>query len=203
MLVVAVTAQLRDVLALRRVVEVGEARVVELQVAAAELAEASDLLAIGGREIGPELIEVGVDRLVDGRTAPAVVHHARRRDREFRHRGRDVLAQEGEIVREDRVLEPHGRADAHRGRREADSTAGVLELHDEVRRELLDAAELVDEIHVPGAPAKLAVGRRLQADGLLHPDALADRLVLDAAQFVRVDGAGGVSGARLEQLGRT
>ena len=51
----------RDVLALRRVVEVGEARVVELEVRAAELAEAAHLLAVGGGQVGPERVEVRVD----------------------------------------------------------------------------------------------------------------------------------------------
>ncbi len=59
------------------------------------------------------------------------------------------VAQEGEVVGEDRVLEPHGRGDTHRSRREADRAGLVPELDDEVGRQLLDAAELVDEVHVP------------------------------------------------------
>ena len=45
---------------------------------------------------------------------------------------------------------------------------------------LLDAAELVDEVHVPGRAAELAVGGRAQADVLLQLDRVADRVVLDA-----------------------
>ena len=44
-LVLGVVAELADLLALARIVEVGEARVVELQVGAAELAEPPHLLA--------------------------------------------------------------------------------------------------------------------------------------------------------------
>ena len=82
-----------------------------------------------------------------------------------------------------------------------DAAAAVLELDREVGGELLDAAELVDEVHVPGAAAQLAVGRRLQADGLLHAHALADGVVLDPAQLVRVDRPGGVIGTRLQKRG--
>ena len=46
-----VAADRHDVLALRRVVDVGEARVIELQVATAEVVDALSLLAVGGREI--------------------------------------------------------------------------------------------------------------------------------------------------------
>ena len=47
--------------ALVGVVHVGEARVVELEVRAAELAQSPHLLAVGGGQVGPERIEVGVD----------------------------------------------------------------------------------------------------------------------------------------------
>ena len=50
-----------------------------------------------------------------------------------------------------------------------------------------DAAELVDEVHVPRGAAELAVGGRLQPDLLLLAHDVADRLVLDAAQLVGVD----------------
>ena len=47
----------------------------------------------------------------------------------------------------------------------------------------LIAADLVEEIHVPGAAAKLAVGDALEPDLLLHPDYFANGFVLDAAQL--------------------
>jgi hypothetical protein len=55
---------------------------------------------------------------------------------------------------------------------------------------------------VPRRTPELAVGRRLQADVLLLADDVTDRLVLDAAQLVVVDAAGGVVRARLHQLRR-
>ena len=76
-------------LAQLRVVEVGEARVVELQVAAAGRGERRDLGAVGRGEVGPERLEVRVDLACDRGAAAAVVHHARRRDRQLRRaRGR-------------------------------------------------------------------------------------------------------------------
>jgi len=45
----------------------------------------------------------------------------------------------------------------------------------------LNPADLVEEIHVPGAAAKLAVGHPFEAHLLLHRDGVANRLVLDAA----------------------
>ena len=52
------------------------------------------------------------------------------------------------------------------------------------------------------AAAELAVGDGLEADVLLHPDARADRLVLDGVQLGRVDGAERELGAGVQQLGR-
>src|SRR6516164_8096549 len=51
-----------------------------------------------------------------------------------------------------------------------------LELDLDVARSLLDAAELIDEIHVPRRAAELPVGRRLQADVVLHLHDRANRL---------------------------
>ena len=55
---------------------------------------------------------------------------------------------------------------------------------------LVDAAELVDEVHVPGRTAELAVGRGPQADVFLHPYDVGDGRVLDGAQVIVGDLAG-------------
>ena len=65
--------------------------------------------------------------------------------------------------------------------RELDVALGVVELDRQVARRLGDAVERVDEVHVPGGAAELAVGDRLQPDLLLHAHDVADRLVLDRA----------------------
>jgi hypothetical protein len=53
-LVLGVVAALGQLLPLGRVVEVGQAGVVQLQVLAAEPGQRRDLGGIGGREVGPE-----------------------------------------------------------------------------------------------------------------------------------------------------
>ena len=164
-LVLGVAADRAHVLALGRVVEVGEARVVELQVGAAQLAETPDLLGVGGGQVRPERVQVGVERLVDRRPAAAVVDHARRRDRELRR----LLAaprrlQELERVAEDRRRQPDPVVDVQRRRRELDRALLVAELHmQRLVEHLGDAVELVDEVHVPRRAAELAVGHGAQA----------------------------------------
>ena len=151
MQVAGVTADRLDVLALGRVVDVGEARVVELQVAAAEFVEALQLLRVGRGEVLPEDVEVGVYVTVDRRVAAPVVDHARRRNRQLRRLvGVSVIAHERERVREDRLAQPDLAGDAHRRRRIVIGAALALELHvQRLALDLGDAVELVDEVHVP------------------------------------------------------
>src|SRR5690606_9028413 len=88
--------------------------------------------------------------------------------------------------------------DPQRRGRELQPALLVAEPDRDVALDLAHAAELVDEVHVPGGAAELAVGGRPQADVLLHLDDLADLLVLDAAQLVRVDAPRGVVLAGLQ-----
>ncbi len=146
-----VAADRLDVLALGRVVDVGEAGVVELQVAAAELVGAVHLLGVGLDEVIPEGVDIRIDVAIDRRVAAAVMDHARRRDRQLRRLpGVRVVTQEGEGVGEDRLAQPDLAGDAHRRRRVVVGALLVLEL--DVQRlalDLGDALELVDEVHVP------------------------------------------------------
>ena len=182
-----VLAALGDLGALRRVVQVGQAGVVELQVACSPAsASRAHLIGVGGGQVGPELLHVRVDGRVDrGRAAP-VVDHVRRRDGQLRRRRRHrPTAGSGSRRRRSsgpcRILPSTCRAAGVN----SISPAGVVEPHGQVARRLADAAELVDEVHVPGRAAELAVGRRLQADVLLHRDHLGDGRVLDGPQLRR------------------
>jgi hypothetical protein len=65
-----------------------------------------------------------------------------------------------------------------------------------------DAAELVDEVHVPGSAAELAVGGGAQPGIFLHLHGFADRLVLDRAQLVTIDATRGVVITGLKQRRR-
>jgi hypothetical protein len=64
---------------------------------------------------------------------------------------------------------------------------------------LLDPVELVDEVHVPGGPAELAVGRALEAEVFLHAHDVGDGSVLDRAQLVGFDATCLEVVARLEE----
>ena len=178
-LAVGIAADRGDVLALMRVVQVGEARVVELEVAAAELAEAPYLFPISSGQVGPEGVEIRIDRLVDRGAAAAVVDHARRGDRQLRRGTVDRVAQEGEVVAEDRLAEADPAVDVHRGRGELDRAFLVAELDLQLARRLADAVERVDEVHVPRGAAELAVGRRLEPGLALKAHHVSDRVVLD------------------------
>ncbi len=186
------------VLALRRllgallgVVEVGEARVVELQVATAEVVHRTHLARVGGGEVRPELVDIRVDAAVDRGGPAAVVDHARRRDGELRHSG----------------SAPRLRGSGRRRRRSARSsrtfsrTARPAEVNSvspcslcmrtlDLLVGLGDPAELVDEVHVPRGAAELAVRGGLQPDLLLHRDHVPDGGVLRGPQVLGVEGAG-------------
>ena len=196
-LVLGVTADPGDELALAGVVHVREARVVELEVGAAELGEPAELFTIGGDDVVPELVEVVVDGLDRG-AACAVVEHARRGNGQLRGRGRGLRAEELEVVREDRLPEPDPAAEA-----EERPAAGRLDPPALVtldRRVLggddLDAVERGAEVVHPRAAPELAVGRGPEADLLLHAHDRRDRLVLERAEVPRVLGAG------MQELGR-
>ena len=203
-LLVAVLAARVELGALRGVVEVGEARVVELEVGAADVGEALDLQRVDVREVVPEVADVRVDRGVDRGPPAAVVDHARRGDRQLRRaRAADGIGEKREVLAEDRVVKRQALVHARPRRRELDRAPVVAEarLHRVLRA--LDAAELVDEVHVPGGAAQLPVGDRAQADLLLHRDRVANRLVLGGAQLLCGEAALVVRGAGLEQRRRT
>ena len=93
-------------------------------------------------------------------------------------------AEEREVVREDALLELQLPGDPHGRGRELDVTLLIVELHLQVVLRLGDAANLIDEVHVPGRAPVFAVGHGLQSDVLLHPDDGPDGGVLDAALLV-------------------
>jgi hypothetical protein len=151
-----------------------------MQVAAAELVNAGQLGRIGIRQVIPEQLDVRVDVAVDGRVTAAVVDHARRRDRQLRRLpGVGVVTQERERVGEDR-LRQRDLADLHRGRRVVVLVAGrVTELDVQaLALDLLDAAQRVDEVHVPRGAPQFPVGHGLQAGDALPLDHRRDRGVL-------------------------
>ena len=186
MQVLGVAALRGDQRALLGVVEVGQAGVVELEVGAAELAEPAHLLGVRRGEVGPERLEVGVDRLVDRGPAAAVVDHVGRGDGQLRDLvPLDHRLQELERVAEDRVAQPDPVVDAERRRLEVEVARLVVEVHGELLVGRVDALELVDEVHVPRRTPELAVGRGAQAGLPLERHDVADRGVLDLLEARR------------------
>jgi hypothetical protein len=59
---------------------------------------------------------------------------------------------------------------------------------------------LIDEVHVPGRPAKLTVGRGLQTEFFLKGDDRANGTVLDFTQCVAVDSSLGEVLSCLQQF---
>jgi hypothetical protein len=201
--VLCVLAALGYVRALRRVVHVGQGRVVELEVAAALRGEAPHLLVVGRTEVGPELLHFRVHVLVhDGPDARAVVDHRRRRDRELGHGIAGDGLQEREVLAEDRLVHAQPAGHLDRVRRVGDVALLIVEGGQQRAWHLGDAADLVDEVHVPGGAAELAVGHRPQPRLPLQRDHLADRVVLDRAQLPGGDLAFRPPPARLVQPGR-
>ena len=162
-----------------RVAQVGEAHVVELQVAAAGGVQLGDLGAIGVDEIGPVLVEIRVRLRVDDRPAAHEAGHARPGDRDLRRAVGDRV-EVGEGIDEDRPLVAH-LADDRRDRR-------ALALAGEVGRPLAlrqpDPGEPTEEVEVPPVAAELAVGDRVQPDRLFTGGELGDALVLDGLELV-------------------
>ena len=104
------------------------------------------------------------------------------------------------MVAEDAAIEIQLARHAQPGRREIDVALVAVKMHGDVLLDLLHAADLVHEVHVPRRAAKFAVGDALQADVLLHLHGSADRIVLDCLQLRRADAAVLVILARAQQL---
>ena len=127
---------------------------------------AAHLARVGRRQVGPELVLVGIDARIDGAPAAAVVHHARRRDGQLRRRRRDASTA-GTRRRSPKI--GVGRAPI---RPSTLSAADVKSRSPAALRKCTASLlvgrgrsppQLVDEVHVPGRAAELAVGRRPQA----------------------------------------
>ena len=135
--------------ALNRIIQIGQAGVVELEVGAAELREGGDLGGVGGAQVVPELVDVRVDRWVERGGSAPVVDHARGRNGQLRRQAGGVVAEEAEVVGEDGLWQGDAIVDGESGRLEGQPAFGVEELHLELLVGRTDPAEAVDEVHVP------------------------------------------------------
>jgi hypothetical protein len=124
------------------------------------------------------------------------------RDRQLRDAGCHVLREKREGVAEDRLGDADLAADVRERGHELDVALLVVERDLDLVVGGRDPVERIDEVHVPGAPPELAVGDPPQADLLLHADGVRDGTVLDRAQLLAGDPAGGRVLPRPEQLWR-
>src|SRR5215469_1142522 len=148
--VVGVLTARGDLGPLRRVVQVGQAGVVELQVGAAQGGQPGDFVGVGGGQVAPELLDVRVDLGIDRGGPAAVVDHVRRRDGQLRGRGARQRLQVGEVLFEDGLGHVDLGAHMQGGRGELDVAGRVVEPHRQVAGRLADPADLIDEVHMPG-----------------------------------------------------
>ena len=190
---VGVVAPIDRALPHHRVAQVGEVGVVELDVPAPGGVERGDLVAVAPRQIGEEVVEIGVRLDVDAGTAAPEVHHRGRRDRDLRRRRRhrgEVL----EVGDLDVADVPQRADDGQLRRRHVHGLGGVRARGDAAADG--DAVELLEEVEVEPCPAELAVGHRSHPDRLQLPHGVGDRLVLDGAQLVGADRSPAARSAR-------
>ncbi len=192
-----IVAAVLHLLAIFRIAQHGDEDLVELQIAAAGIGKGAHRFLVGLAEIGEELIERRIDRLVDRRGTRAAVQRRRRRNGHFR-RARGVRFEEFEMLDHRMAGEADlaGDLDAlvarrHRGK-------GDAGIHDMA----LDAVEPPQEVEMPPRAAEFAVGDRLQPGRFLFLDDVLDGAVLDRLERGGVDLAFGALLARLFQRGR-
>src|SRR6185295_10958915 len=153
-------------------------RVVELQVAAADVVEGTDRLAIGLPDVVKVLVEIGIDGRADGAAALAEMERARSRDGHLR-RDLGVVLEEPEMLEVRMAREADLAHDAHAFRLgldagELDPLPGGIEL---------GAVEALEEIELPPGAPEFAVGRELETDGFLLADDFLDLAVFDLLQL--------------------
>ena len=177
---VGIVATAAQILALRRIAEIGHEHLVELQVGATRLAERPNRLGVGLPEVGEERLHLGIGGLLDRLPAAAVVQRRGRRDRHlgrgFRHR-----LQELEVL-DHRMI---GKIDLAVDMQAFGLGFRALELQPLSHAHQLDAVQGGQEIVVPPRATELAIGHALQADRFLFGDELSDLGVLDRLQLRR------------------
>ena len=176
--VVGIVAARLHLLAKVGVTQIGEADVVELQVATARFVQRGDFAAIGLDEVDPVLLDVGIRILVDDLSTTHEAGHPGAGDRDLGNTLLRDRCKVGERVDEDRCRVTDLADD------DGDRRAFPLAL--EVGRSLplrqADSVETVEKVEMPPIAAELAVGHGGDADGLLMGDELVDAVVFDLGQ---------------------
>jgi hypothetical protein len=132
----------------RRIAQIGEIDLVELEITAPCGGEIRDLLAIDLGEIGVEFIHLGIGFLADRLPTAAEMDVARRRDGDFRHDMANRF-QELEMLDKDRVRAVELTHDTKAGRRHLGIAFMRVETQLQAVRDHLDIADLLQEIAMP------------------------------------------------------
>ena len=185
--VVRVFAERAHALAQVVVEEIGQDRIVDLDIAAAGGLQRGDLLPVDGRDIGPESVHLRIG-LAAHRRAPAVEMDAARRGDGDLRRLRGRRGQHLVVALHDIARPGQPGLGAHRAR--IVFPAGVAAGKRQVAVGLgnADAPDRLDEFEPPDGAAELAVGDRARD----RPPSCtlatcADAIVLDLLQRVAVD----------------
>ncbi len=200
---IGITAALRIGRAACRIAQPGKRRVVELQIGAAKSGEPCNLVAIHGGEIGNQVVAARIDLVIRGRAGNAchrAMQHAGRGNCQLRRRGRDGF-EETKVLAEDRPGQPDLLVYPDGIGGEFQVFLAAMEGHAHLFRQLGDAGDLVEEIHMPGSPTDLAVGDALQPNLLLQLHQAADCGIFDRPQLLGRDQAGLMILARLADVG--
>ena len=185
-----------------RIAQIGEVRVIELEIGAAGLPERFDLVAIALGDVRVEALHVRVGVLADGAAPAAEMQHGRRRDRHLGQALGDRL-QKIEVGELDRLRMAQLSCHVQHGRSHADLVAAGRMKTGSDSASHFDAFDLLQKVDVEIGAAVLAVGDALQPQILLEPDDGANRAVFDCAQIRFGDGALLMLFARLQQFLRT
>src|SRR6516162_9988984 len=177
--IVAARGHLRPVF---RIAQHGDEDLVELEVAATGVGEGAHRLAIGLPEVGEELIEVGIDGLVDGGHHRAAVDRRRGRYGDLR-RALGVRLHEFEMLDHRMAGKSELAGDAHPLVAGGDAGKCNAGIHDVA----FDAVETPEKIEVPPGATELAVGDGLQPHLLLLLDHAVDLAVLERLELRRAD----------------
>ena len=184
------------------VAELDERGLVDLQIGAARIGERLHFLVVGGDEVGPEIVEIGIDLAADMVAAGAVVDIGRAGQR---HLGRALgqRLEEREVARVARALP------CDLARHLGDAARHAVAMRVGLAPALLLAERDGDARDARGGEgigigvaAELAVGDGLEPHLLLHRHDIANRLVLLGAQLLVVDPVDVVLDARLEEMRR-
>jgi hypothetical protein len=165
------------------IAQIGQADVVELEIAAARGVEVGDLRPVRGGGVFHEAVEIGVHRLVDVLASHLRVEHAGRRHGQL-GRARDRRFQERERRDEDRMRPRDPARDGQIRPGEEDLARRPTEGDGQRLARAGEAAELGQEVHVPGLAPELAIRDALEARVLLELHDVADARVLGVRELL-------------------